>query len=159
MLDKPIVIWYNTQELKMKGIDTMLCARELQKIADQKHEEQKAKNLILEAVLRKQKYERTLKWCEILGEQLITRANEGKSITTELMCTIGYLNILKATTSEYADHRESHYVVDGCIDIEQMKEWFAQYCFEVVTSRSWYWAYGYGQRACNRIKIRPKPKC
>lgn len=143
----------------MKGIDTMLCARELQMIADQKHEEQKAKDLILQAILKKQKYERTLKWCEILGEQLSARAREGKSLTTELVCTPGWRYVLKATTTEYADHRESYYVVDDCIDIEQMKEWFAQYCFEVVTSRSWYWNYGCGKCSCNRIRIRPRPKC
>ena len=136
----------------------MKCAMELTAIAMVR-----AKEIAEEEALRKQKEleeqrKYTHAFCQQLGTELEELANKGKKLAVSFKCSSWY-RPLRTTHRDYADRRES-YNLEGCIlDIEYLKQWFENYCFEVKMQPIYYWMYGYGECKGYDVVIVPKPQC
>jgi hypothetical protein len=103
--------------------------------------------------------ERTIRLCEQLGEELEQRANEGKTPKIIFCCDKYHYRPLKSTTSEYSDHRVSFIPQGQGIDLKVMRNWFAQFCFELEVTEFPYWYYGCGRVRGYQIMIKPNPAC
>jgi hypothetical protein len=136
----------------------MKCALELvtvaTMIAEQKAKEEAERKARLEA----EKRERTLAFCEKIGEKLEEKANQGNKPCYYFDCTNRY-EPMRSTRKEYADGRESHIVTDGNMSLKLMKEWFKPYCFIVKVEEMQYWHYGCGHKNGYSISIVPDPDC
>lgn len=136
----------------------MKCAMELMTVATVRAEEIKIEEAIRKEREAKEKRERTIAYCERLGNLLESKANAGKIPETNFVCSSDGC-LLSATTSDYADRRISYNKTKVVIDFALMAEWFAQYCFEVNLRDFEYWYYGCGKWHGYNVIIRPKPVC
>ena len=138
----------------------MKCALELQIIATVREEE-----------IRKEKEEAerkkalairtgTIAKCESIGSILEEMANNGKQPCYDF-CIDKYNRPLIATNNQYADRRLSYHCSTNPtpIDFNLMKEWFAEYCFEISAEEFSYYHYGFGVCEGHKISIKPSAEC
>lgn len=136
----------------------MKCATELMAIAKVKAKE------IARAEQEKREREtmariaRTIKHCEDLGNTLESMAEQGKE-PSAVFYTDEYHRLMTPTYSRYADGRKSFIWSRESIDLEMLKEYFAQYCFNLTIKQFDYWCYGLGLNQGYVITISPAPKC
>lgn len=136
----------------------MKCATELMTIAKVKAEE------IARAEQEKREREtmariaRTIKHCEELGNTLERMAEQGKEPSVTFY-TDEYHRLMEPTYSRYADGRKSFIWSRESIDLEMLKEYFEQYCFNLTVKQFDYWYYGLGLNQGYVITISPAPKC
>jgi hypothetical protein len=143
---------------KKRGNITMKCATELMTIAKVKAEE------IARAEQEKREREtmariaRTIKHCEELGNTLESMAEQGKEPSL-VFYTDKHYRPMKPTHDDYADGRQSFIWSYDDIDLEMLKEYFEQYCFNLTIKQFDYWCYGLGLNQGYVITISPAPKC
>ena len=136
----------------------MKCATELMAIAKVKAEE------IIRAEQEKREREimariaRTTKYLEKLGNTLESMAEQGKEPSI-VFYTDRYYRPMEPTYNEYADGRKSFIWSCDSIDLEMLKEYFEQYCFNLTVAQFNYWCYGLGVKQGYVITISPAPKC
>ena len=136
----------------------MKCATELMTIAKVKAEE------IAKAEQEKREREtmariaRTIKYYEELGNTLESMAEQGKEPSV-VFYTDGYCRPMKSTHNDYADGRESFRWDCDSIDLEMLRDYFEQYCFNLTIKKFNYWHYGLGLKQGCAITISPAPKC
>jgi transcriptional regulator len=106
---------------------------------------------------REQKAQATLKLCEELSEKIEGLAQKGKDLTVYFNCTEKGA-IMTPTTRDYADSRISYHYQE-CIDLDLLKDYFKQYCFDItVVKRFEYWYYGCGKFSDGMaVRISPNP--
>lgn len=136
----------------------MRCALELVMTATIKAEEEAARKAIEKQREEMKKRERTLKYCEKLGEELERKAEKGQMPTATMKFDYYHCPIA-STCKDYADHRLSYRSYDGDVNFELMAEWFAQYCFIIEIKKFEFWRYGWG--VCNgyEMVISPAMEC
>lgn len=136
----------------------MKCALELQMIATVKAEE----NRRAEAEAEKRKamilQEKTIAECERIGMILEELAEKGKSPIYRFYVD-RYWRVLKETYKDYADGRLSYNPTSLEIDINTMKKWFKQYCFDVEIKNFRFYQYWLGINSGGEIIIRPSAEC
>ena len=138
----------------------MKCALELVAIASAKAEEIAREKELQKMREKESRRAETLKLCERLGAELEQQANEGKVPSVSFRCSGEEGRELVKTYDDYADKRLSYRVRGEAIDLDILKEWFAQFCFEVTVSNFDYYRYGFGwcMNGCS-VNIKPSPEC
>lgn len=136
----------------------MKCALELQMIATVRaekllEEENARREAAHQAIVAE-----TLAFCEKLGQDLEKLAEKGKFPKLEFMSSSDLNQVLVPTYRDYADHRES-YTPSGNFNFEVLKNWFAEYCFEVQLHKTYGWRYFWGEISMYRVIISPKAEC
>lgn len=136
----------------------MKCALELVMTATIKAEEEAIRKALEKQREEAEKRERTLKYCEKLGEEMERKAEKGQMPTASMRFDYFHRPIT-STCKDYADGRLSYRGYDEAVDFELMAEWFAQYCFTIEIKKFDFWRYGCG--VCNgyEIVISPNPEC
>ena len=136
----------------------MKCALELQMIATVKAEENRRAEIEAEKrkamILQKE----TIAECERIGAILEELAEKGKSPIYRFYID-RYWVVLKETYKDYADRRLSYRPTSLKIDINTMKEWFKQYCFDVEIKDFRFYQYLFGVCRGGEIIIRPSAEC
>lgn len=137
----------------------MKCALELQMKATVRAEEiRKAK---IEAE-RKEKIAiraNTLAECERIGLILESEADKGKQPFYHFHVSNWDNRVLKETREDYADRRVSYNSTTLKLDLDLMREWFAQYCFAVKLKEFYYYEYGCGCCSGWTVYIEPSAEC
>jgi hypothetical protein len=138
----------------------MRCAFDLQMIAKVRAEENAKAELLRQRQEDMARTARTIEFCEKLGRQLEEMAEKGQTPIIRFDCeNSNFPRLLVSTRNDYADRRTSHRSTGEPFDLNLMKEWFAQYCFEVDCHKSWTWHYGCGQVSYYWVTISPQPQC
>ena len=137
----------------------MRCALELVMTATIKAEEKAAFKALREQEERERKRANTIRYCEKLGERLEKKADKGELPQTSFYCDKWDKRPLVSTYSDYADKRLSYREDGDELDLELLKEWFAQYCFDVAVNEYGYYRYGCGYCKGYEIVISPAMEC
>ena len=136
----------------------MKCALELQVIATVKAEENRRAEIEAETRKAIAIQKETIAECERIGVILEELAEKGKSPIYRFYVD-RYWQVLKETYKDYADHRLSYNPTSLEIDINTMKKWFKQYCFDVEIKNFRFYQYWFGVRSGGEIIIRPSAEC
>lgn len=136
----------------------MKCALELQMIATVKAEENEALEAIRRETARRKLIADTITICEGIGTELEKLANKGKQPRFEFMCSFEQNEMLRTTYRDYADRRES-FAHAGYFDMNTLKEWFSNYCFDVQLNSTYGWRYNWGEVRMYRVVIVPNAEC
>lgn len=100
----------------------------------------------------------TTRFCEKIGEELEALAHKGKQPVTSFHCD-NTGNILTSTYGDYADNRLSYRLSGDYVDLNYVKQWFAQYCFDVTITQFGYYRYCWGYQHGYAVEVRPMPEC
>ena len=124
-------------------------------------EEQKR---IREEERKAQVIQNTLEWCEKVGQELEKKAFNGeKPIYTHLSSldnTNGDISLVRGVKGKYADLRRLSYEEYGDrLNLDLIKKWFNEFCFEVETKEVLYYKYGWGCLRRYRLVIKPNSNC
>lgn len=137
----------------------MRCAFDLVTTANFIAEEKERLKTIQEQLEREELRVRTIQYCEKLGAELEQKSEKGEQPIIDFHCSHNGTPLV-ATFSDYADRRLSfNWSKTGKIDLELMKQWFADYCFQVKTTPYDYYCYGLGVCSGYLVKISPAPQC
>lgn len=136
----------------------MKCALELQMLAAVKAEENAIAEAARKEAARRELIAKTIAFCEDIGVELEMLANKGKKPRFEFMCSWDLDEVLRATYRDYADRRES-YTRASRFDMDTLKEWFANYCFDVQLDPTHGWRYNWGEIRMYRVTILPNAEC
>jgi hypothetical protein len=137
----------------------MKCALELMVIAEAKAEEKAREQEIYERKRKEEENARTLKMCEDIGKYLEEMAENGERPYYCFNCSKNY-SLLTKERQRYANGKTSYTTVpNSSFNIELMKEYFENYCFEVSAINYEYYNYGWGAQKGHTIYIRVSPKC
>ena len=138
----------------------MRCAFDLEMTAKVRAEENAKAELLRQQKEAMARTARTIDFCERLGRELEKKAENGEPPIIRFDCeNRDFPRVLVATDKEYADHRTSHNPAGATFDLNLLKEWFAQYCFEVTCRERWTWNYGCGRMSYYWVTISPQPQC
>lgn len=136
----------------------MKCALELQMLAAVKAEENAIAEAARKEAARRELIASTIALCEGIGEELEKLANKGRKPQFEFMCSWDLNEVLRTTYRDYADRRES-YTRLSHFDMDTLKEWFANYCFDVQLDPTYGWRYNWGEIRMYRVIITPSAEC
>lgn len=137
----------------------MKCALELVATATIRAEEIARAKEEQERAYRERIRTRTIEYCERLGEQLETLADNGKTPTLYFYCDSSNY-VLTPTYKDYADGRLSYKISNYTpINLHDLCNWFADYCFNVEVENFKYQRYGCGECSGKKITISPSPVC
>ena len=108
-----------------------------------------------------EKYERTIRVCEEIGQKLEELASKGEKPYYKFQVDYRGRRLVRASRSDYADRRVEHYGTGEPLDLGVMQAWFAQYCFKMsIQSNAFaYWLYGTGRWWADTVLIEPDPDC
>ena len=137
----------------------MKCALELTAIIVEKKEEKAKEKFLKEMAEREARREATIRFCEKTGAVLEAKANRAEDLEYTFYCNQHSKGILLRTFNDYADGRLSYRTSDSKIDIELLREWFAEYCFKIIIEDFDYREYGFGYRSGYKITILPDMQC
>lgn len=137
----------------------MKCALELTAIIAEKKEEKARAKLLKEMAEKEARRETTIRFCEKTGAILEAKANRAEDLKYTFYCNQRSKGILLMTFNDYADGRLSFRTSDSKIDIELLKNWFAEYCFKIIIENFDYREYGFGYRNGYKITILPDMQC
>lgn len=135
----------------------MKCAAELVLKATTRKAEIEVTKKMQEEIAKRNLIIDTIKWCEKVGQHLESLADNGKSPCYHFV--MSYTTVMEETRKAYADRRLSWEYGKVKLDINTVKEWFAQYCFKVEIEETWGWVYGFGQVSFDSVTIKPDLNC
>ena len=110
--------------------------------------------------------ERTINWCENIGEILEKKAIDAQPLEYEilLMKSIeeGIYYTIEEVSSRYCDNRKDYNVNwYNTIHLSTVIEFFEKYCFEIILEKPNYLTYSYGVGCIDTrtLTIKPAPQC
>lgn len=119
-------------------------------------------NAQMEELRRQREAERlraqTVRFCERIGDKFEELANKGEQPIAYFYCDSAG-NVLNETNADYADNRLSYRLSGECVDLDYVKQWFAQYCFDVIIKKFGYYRYWWGYQHGYSVEVRPMPEC
>lgn len=142
----------------------MRCAMDLMTMAVARKVEIEEQKRIREEDRKAQVIQNTLSWCEEIGEVLENMAFKGeKPVYVHLSSienTNGDICLVKGIKGKYADPRRLSYEEYGNrLNLDLIKKWFNEFCFEVEVKEVLYYKYGWGCLRRYRLVIKPNPNC
>ena len=138
----------------------MKCAMDLITISARVVAEQEEAKRMAEERRKQELRKDTLNFCEALGKKIESRAWNGYR-----PCVIFYTdaeyNTIESTYEDYSGGVLSYkYGTESVeLDPEIIREWFSDYCFQVIEEPFTYKMYHYGTRTGRKFTIAPVPEC
>lgn len=137
----------------------MKCALELTNIAIERKQEIKNEEILKEMRENEARREATIQFCEKIGVKLEARAANGEKPVYIFQCNQYKNTVLSETYKDYADGRLSYRSSGPCLNLQVLREWFAEYCFKVTIHEFAFREYGYGYCKGYDIMITPDIQC
>jgi len=140
----------------------MKCAGELIAISLKVEEEKRLERERRAAEELRILEERTINWCEEIGEVLEKQAMDGQPLKYNVLLA-KYSNTIfrtvKEVSSRYCDCREDYEINWDKLHLPTIIKFFEEYCFETVLEDFVIYSYGRGPLNACKITIKPAPQC
>lgn len=136
----------------------MKCAMELMAIANISSRLNELEKQAKELETRKVRLAATFQFCERLGKELESKAEKGEKLEIFFECS-KQGTVLTRTRQDYADHRLSYRPSTLDIDLQVLKNWFAEYCFKTAVEKIEFDEYGCGRCSGYQVTITPDTQC
>jgi hypothetical protein len=137
----------------------MKCALELTNIAIERKQEIENEKILKEMRENEARREATIQFCEKIGVELEVLAGKGEKPAYIFECSQYKNTVLSRTWKDYADGRLSYRSSGPCLNLQVLREWFAEYCFKVVIHEFTFREFGYGYHKGYSIMILPDIQC
>ena len=137
----------------------MKCALELTNIAIERKQEIENEKILKEMRENEARREATIQFCEKIGVELEARAAKGEKPIYIFKCSQYKNTVLSETRKDYADGRLSYRSSGPRLNLQVLREWFAEYCFKVTIHEFAFREFGYGYDKGYDIMITPDVQC